>query len=94
MSRQSELTPTHEPTRQLNRATLGHSTRRPWTRHVALDGDLARAEPKRLRYCLLHTAGQIAHTGRQTRLRIPASWPWATELVIAFKRIEFLRLIV
>ena len=63
-----------------------------WTRHVALDGDLARAEPKRLRYCLLHTAGQIARTGRQTRLRIPASWPWATELVIAFKRIEFLRL--
>ena len=64
-----------------------------WTRLVALDGDLARAEPKRLRYCLLHTAGQLARTGRQTRLRLPAGWPWATELVIAFKRVEFLRLL-
>ena len=64
-----------------------------WTRHVALDDDLARAEPKRLRYCLLHTAGQIARSGRRTRLRLPASWPWVTELVIAFKRVEFLRLI-
>lgn len=64
-----------------------------WTRLVALDGPLARAEPKRLRYCLLHTAGQLARTGRQTRLRLSAGWPWATELVIAFKRVEFLRLL-
>ena len=64
-----------------------------WTRLVALDGHLARAEPKRLRYCLLHTAGQLVHTGRQTLLRIPTNWPWATELVIAFKRVEFLRLL-
>ena len=64
-----------------------------WTRLVALDADLARAEPKRLRYCLLHTAGQPVRTGRQTLLRLPASWPWATELVIAFKRVEFLRLL-
>lgn len=26
-------------------------------RLVALDGEMARAEPKRLRYCLLHAAG-------------------------------------
>ncbi len=62
-----------------------------WTRLVALDGDLARAEPKRLRYCLLHTAGHLVRRSRQTHLRLPASWPWATELVVAFKRVEFLR---
>jgi len=39
-----------------------------WCQHLCLDGDLARAEPKRLRYTLLHTAGIIARTGRQTRL--------------------------
>jgi hypothetical protein len=63
-----------------------------WTRLVALDGDLARAEPKRLRYCLLHAAGTIARSGRRTRLRLAAGWPWATELVAAFTRVNNLRL--
>jgi hypothetical protein len=63
-----------------------------WTRLVALDGDLARAEPKRLRYCLLHAAGVIARSGRRTRLRLAAGWPWANELVDAFTRVNALRL--
>jgi hypothetical protein len=63
-----------------------------WTRLIGLAGDLARAEPKRLRYCLLHAAGQIARTGRQTRLRLAAHWPWATDLVVAFNRVRLLRL--
>jgi hypothetical protein len=62
-----------------------------WCQHLCLDGDLAKAEPKRLRYTLLHTAGLIARTGRQTRLRIAAGWPWATELVDAFDRCHQLR---
>lgn len=36
-----------------------------WTELLALDGDLARSEPKRLRCCLLHTAGRIVITGRR-----------------------------
>lgn len=63
-----------------------------WCRLVALDGDLASAEPKRLRYCLLHAAGVIARSGRRTRLRLAAGWPWATELVAAFARVHSLRL--
>lgn len=63
-----------------------------WTRLVALTGDLARAEPKRLRYCLLHAAGVIARTGRRTRLRLAAHWPWADELVTAFTRVNNLHL--
>lgn len=63
-----------------------------WTRLVALDGDLAHAEPKRLRYCMLHTAGLIARSGRRTRLRFGASWPWAKDLVAAFARVKNLRL--
>ena len=62
-----------------------------WCQRLCLDGDLARAEPKRLRYTLLHTAGIIARTGRRTRLRIAAGWPWATELVTAFDRCHQLR---
>jgi hypothetical protein len=63
-----------------------------WCRLVALDGDLAEAEPKRLRYCLLHAAGVIARSGRRTRLRLAAGWPWANDLVAAFTRVNQLRL--
>jgi Transposase DDE domain group 1 len=62
-----------------------------WCQQLCLDGDLATAEPKRLRYTLLHTAGLIAHTARQTRLRIAAGWPWADQLVDAFDRCHRLR---
>ncbi len=63
-----------------------------WCRLVALDGELAKAEPKRLRYCVLHAAGVIARSGRRTRLRLAAGWPWATDLVAAFTRVNTLRL--
>ena len=63
-----------------------------WCRLVALTGDLARAEPKRLRYCLLHAAGVVVRTGRRSRLRLAAGWPWADELVTAFTRVNNLRL--
>jgi hypothetical protein len=62
-----------------------------WCQHLCLDGDLAKAEPKRLRYTLLHAAGLIARTARQTRLRIAAGWPWADQLVNAFDRCHRLR---
>jgi hypothetical protein len=62
-----------------------------WCRLVALDGDLARAEPKRLRYCLLHTAAVVAHTGRRVRLRLAAGWPWSGQLVAAFGHVHALR---
>lgn len=63
-----------------------------WTRLLALDGDLATAEPKRLRYCLLHTAARIARTSRRTTCRLAANWPWTPELVTAFDRVHRLRL--
>lgn len=63
-----------------------------WCRLIALDGELARAEPKRLRYCLLHAADVIARSGRRTRLRLAAGWPWADDLVAAFTRVNDLRL--
>ncbi len=62
------------------------------TRHLCLDDDLAVAEPKRLRYCLLHTAGRVVRSARRTTLRLAAGWPWARDLVAAFERVERLRL--
>ena len=61
-----------------------------WTRVLCLDGELARAEPKRLRQRLLHVAGQMVRSGRRTRLRLPRSWPWAQALLAAFRRLRAL----
>ena len=62
-----------------------------WTKLLCLDGELAHAEPKRLRYCLLHAAAIIVRSGRQTRLRIAAHWPWSAQLVNAFTRARALQ---
>ena len=51
-----------------------------WTQALLLSGELAEAEPKRLRYWLLHVAGWLAFSGRRAVLRLQASWPWAGEL--------------
>jgi hypothetical protein len=58
-----------------------------WTKALCLEGDLARAEPKRLRYTLLHTAGIVCHSARRTTLRLAEGWPWADQLVAAFGRL-------
>jgi hypothetical protein len=39
-----------------------------WTQMLLLDGDLARAEPKRLRYRLLHVAARLTRSARRTWL--------------------------
>jgi hypothetical protein len=61
-----------------------------WTQLLLLHGDLATAEPKKLRYRLLHVAARITRTARQTRLRIAEHWPWATDLATAFDRLSTL----
>jgi hypothetical protein len=58
-----------------------------WIQTLLLDGDLARAEPKRLRYRLLHVAARIIHSGRRTWLRIAEDWPWTQALTTAFARL-------
>jgi hypothetical protein len=57
-----------------------------WTQRLLLDGELARAEPKRLRYRLLHVAARLAFHARKATLRIDAAWRWADPLVTAFTR--------
>jgi len=61
-----------------------------FTQRLLLDGELASCEPKRLRYRLLHVAGRITRHARNTRLRLPRSWPWATALLAAFTRLRVL----
>jgi hypothetical protein len=51
-----------------------------WLRLLCLSGDLARAEPKTLRYRLLHTAARLVRGQRRRTIRIPQTWPWADDL--------------
>jgi hypothetical protein len=61
-----------------------------WTQLLCLDADLARVEPKRLRYCLLHAAATIARRSRRVVVRVQKSWPWAAQLAGAFDRLRAL----
>lgn len=63
-----------------------------WAKTLLLDGDLKRAEPKRLRFALWHQAGTLARSGRRTFLRLQSTWPWAPELTQAFERLHTLPL--
>lgn len=51
-----------------------------WMRLLTLTGDLAKAEPKTLRYRLLHVAARLVRGQRRRKIRIPTTWPWADQL--------------
>jgi hypothetical protein len=61
-----------------------------WTQQLLLTGELASAEPKRLRYRLLHVAARLAFHARTATLRLQASCRWADELAAAFARLKAL----
>jgi hypothetical protein len=61
-----------------------------WLRLYALTGTLAKAEPKTLRYRLLHTPARLVRARRYRWLRLPRTWPWATPLATALERIRCL----
>jgi Transposase DDE domain group 1 len=61
-----------------------------WTQRLLLTGELAKSEPKRLRYRILHVAARLSFHARTATLRIQANWPWANELTIAFARLRTL----
>jgi hypothetical protein len=61
-----------------------------WLKLLALDGDLATAEPRTLRYKVLHAAARLARGGRRRRLKIQATWPWAEAIITGWQRITAL----
>jgi hypothetical protein len=63
-----------------------------WAQALLLDGALAVAEPKALRYRLWHVAARIVRHARRLTLRLQASWPWVAELARAFARLRALPL--
>ena len=61
-----------------------------WTAMLALDSPARTWEPKRLRLRLFAAAGRLVHGGRRLRLRLPATWPWASQLTAAITRLQAL----
>jgi hypothetical protein len=63
-----------------------------WAQSILLHDhfELARAEPKTLRYRLLHVAARLVRGGRRTRLKLDRSWRWARVLAQAFHRLRAL----
>jgi len=61
-----------------------------WTQALVLDGELAKAEPKRLRYRMLHVAARLAFSGRRGKLHLPGAWPWTAPLKAAFEKLKTL----
>lgn len=58
-----------------------------WAQQLLLTGELAVAEPRTLRYRLLHVAGRLVHQARQVWLRLPDHWPWSSDLLNAYQQL-------
>jgi hypothetical protein len=59
-----------------------------WMQMLALNGPARAWEPKRLRLRMFSAAGRLARGGRLLRLRLAATWPWATQLTAAITRLQ------
>jgi hypothetical protein len=61
-----------------------------WTKLIGFIGhpNLATCEIATFRYRVLHVAARITRGARQTRLRIDATWRWATDISQAWQRLR------
>lgn len=61
-----------------------------WLQLLALDGEHALTEPKRLRLHLFTIAGRLVRSARRTILNLDATWPWATVIMRGLQRLQAL----
>ena len=59
-----------------------------WCQMVCFEGALAKAEPKTMRYRVLHVAAHLVHRSRGLILRLDETWPWVDELANAFVKLR------
>ncbi len=55
-----------------------------------LDGDLAKATTKTLRFRLLSAPARLVTHARRKILKIPPGWEWAPDLATAWERLQAL----
>ena len=61
-----------------------------WTQALLLNGELSKADPKRLRHRRFHVAARLAFSARQGKLHLPGSWPWTDALKAALEKLKAL----
>lgn len=61
-----------------------------WLRHVALDGQLAKASTKTLRFRVLSAPGRLVRHARTRTLRIPPGWASASNISDGWTRLQAL----
>ncbi len=66
---------------------LGAADLLAWAQTLLFTGELAVAEPRTLRYRILHIAGRLIRSARRTWLRLPEHWPWTSDLLDAYRRL-------
>jgi len=61
-----------------------------WLRHIGLDGDLATASTKTLRFRVLSAPARLVTHARRRILKIPPGWEWSADLATAWDRLQAL----
>jgi Transposase DDE domain group 1 len=61
-----------------------------WLRHLALDGELAKAGTKTLRFRVLSAPARLLTHARRRTLKIPPGWRWTTDITDAWDRLQAL----
>jgi hypothetical protein len=61
-----------------------------WFQQLCLQGILAVAEPKTLRWTLWHTPARLVRHARQHIVRILDGWPTASDIIDAYRRIALI----
>jgi DDE family transposase len=61
-----------------------------WAQALLLTGELAKAEPKQLRYRILRLAARLAFSARRAKLHLHSTWPWTSDLLAAFQKLKAL----
>lgn len=61
-----------------------------WLRHIGLDGDLATAATKTLRFRILSAPARLVTHARRRILKIPPGWQWSGDLATAWDRLQTL----
>jgi hypothetical protein len=65
-----------------------------WAQALCFHRQHAKAEPKTLRYRMLHVAARLAFLGRTAKLHLRNTRPWVTELKAAFEKLRTLQQVV
>ncbi|MDT5029506.1 MAG: hypothetical protein QOE61_5932 [Micromonosporaceae bacterium] len=61
-----------------------------WLRHLALDGELAKASTKTLRFRIFSAPARLVTHARRRILKIPPGWRWSPDLATAWERLQAL----